>query len=287
MTTKYILKQISNSRVISNTNIRRAFTLIELLVVIAIIAILAALLLPALAAAKQKARRIGCMGNLRQLNLACKMYADDAQGQLVSSWPLGFGSYPVNPYSWCPGWASFSNPGPAYGPDPQFNCTNVYALQSGAIWQYVKAAGVYRCPADDRSLGGLPVVRSYSMNSWLNGRSYGDPTGETTFVTPGSDASLTYAFYRKENQLASPSQTWCLIDEDASSINDSLFLLDMSPANGIPDMPSTRHGQSYGISFADGHMENVKMLYPASDWMGSAVPDPDWVRIKSWTTVPR
>ncbi len=263
-----------------------AFTLIELLVVIAIIAILAALLLPALAAAKQKARRIGCMNNLRQLNLACKMYADDSQGRLVSSWPIGFDGYPVNPYSWCPGWASFTEPGGFdYGPDPQFNCTNVYALQQGAIWQYVKSAGVYRCPADDRSLGGLPVVRSYSMNAWMSGRSFGDPTGDTTFVTPESDASLTYTFFRKENQIASPSQTWCLIDEDASSINDSLFIVDMSAVNGIPDMPSNRHGQSYELSFVDGHMENVKMLHSASDWIGYAASDSDLVKLKSWTTV--
>src|SRR5450759_2809652 len=105
------------------TGATRGFTLIELLVVIAIIAILAALLLPALARAKQRAERAGCLNDQRQLQLAGIMYADDNSNQLPPNNDQSTQS--IN--SWVKGimkWDMVGFPPPAPWPD-NYNTTNL------------------------------------------------------------------------------------------------------------------------------------------------------------------
>jgi prepilin-type N-terminal cleavage/methylation domain-containing protein len=272
---------------------RSGFTLIELLVVIAIIAILAGLLLPALSKAKEKAQRIACLSNLRQLGTAWFMYAGDNNGSLVCNYPILSSGVP-HPDDWFWGYAAWPH-NSFYGPAPLYTCTSLWSVTSSKLFSYHQSTDLARCPADKRTVGGVKVVRSVAMNSWMNGRSYGDPGGSTTYLTPASDASLSYRFFRKDSNLVRPATLFVMIDEDARegnpSINDSMFLMDMGTGNGIVDLPSRRHGNSYGLNFADGHSEIYRLT--DSRTIGASGPivpksgplNADWVKLTNATTV--
>jgi len=251
-----------------------AFTLIELLVVIAIIAILASLLLPALARAKVEGQRVKCMNNQRQCAVAWHMYNLDNNGNIVTSYPLTNGIQ--NTKCWCPGYCGGSDtsdqwgtPEPTtdgtYGFAPNFDRSSLVALQSGALWPYYTGATLLECPADNRMVFHTNVWRSISMNGWFNGLL----VGTSGF---GDSTAPQYTFFNKDSQLRRPSHLWLMIDEDAHSINDGMFLVNIGAGGstkGLVDGPARRHGNAYALNFADGHAEIYKLQDPRwMNWVG-------------------
>jgi prepilin-type N-terminal cleavage/methylation domain-containing protein/prepilin-type processing-associated H-X9-DG protein len=250
------------------------FTLIELLVVIAIIAILAAMLLPALSLAKSKAQALHCMSDFNQLMKACVMYTGDNKE-----------FYPPNPddgntvqgYLWVAGSVAGWYPGAPNNSADAGNMTYLTDSKYDLLAPYIgNNAAIFRCPADMRicTYNGLqvPVVRSCSANqgvgtadsSWLNGGSHsGSPNSPVSgpwLTGSHSETPQThYATFGKATSFknCSPSDIWTYVDEDPYSINDAGLAV-VAAQSTIIDYPSSRHKNSCGFAFCDGHAEMHK-----------------------------
>lgn len=274
----------------AQTRWQRAFTLIELLVVIAIIAILAAMLLPALSKAKDKALRTQDISNLRQLGFAWTMYNGDNEGRLVGNYPIEAAGVP-NADCWIWGYAAWPHD-TYYGSFPLYSATSVWCVVNSKLFPYHSSVKVTKCAADKRTVGSEEILRSVSMNGWMNGSTFGDPGGSTTYLTPANDRNLKFTFYRKDSQLQRPSNLWLIMDEDPESINDSMFLVDMGGAARLLDLPSRKHGNSYGINFTDGHAEFFPIKDSASKTWTTSAARPrgglnDWAALTNVSTLPK
>jgi prepilin-type N-terminal cleavage/methylation domain-containing protein len=255
---------------------KQGFTLIELLVVIAIIAILAALLLPALARAKQKARTVECINNERQLSLAAALYAHDNNDLLVPNnySSSGGGLTPGNPATWVAGVMYQNSDGTNRNllVDPRF----------ALFAPYISPTASYHCP-EDRStahLGGhdYPVLRSYALNEYVG-------WNDSSHLAAGPAGHI----FRKLTQIdgPTPAQLFTFLDVNPKSICWPFFgvFLDPPGAEKFFHYPAIYHNQRAVLSFADSHAEthrwqDRRTLFPTSqNFHGHKDPSPNNVDI--------
>lgn len=215
---------------------KEGFTLIELLVVIAIMTILIALLLPTLHMIREQGKRAICMGNLKELNIAWVLYANDHDQKLISG---NAGATDLQgPVT---GWIgkAYDNPGYLTGkqlPEKQ----QKEGIRAGTLWPYAEDESLYKCPT---GLKGALVT--YAIMDAMNGC-----TGRRDEGSPFVDNMM---------QINQPSERMVFIDEGRLT-PDSFAVYYVRKVWW--DSPPVRHRDGTTFSYADGSVRYYK-------WQGS------------------